>query len=302
MKFPIPARYLYHMPVIILMIISGIFGQNRAYAQLPECGKVYMDRYNGEGPSDIDSAEIFIYDPFVPLSETNPAPNTIKLPPASGGLAISTVLSTSGSMETFYTIVDGYYYYLDPFSLLWINTGHIANNSGVNIGAGGGYIYNLNGNEGSVSRYDGTSSTIVIASLDGFPSGGPYDMIADCEGNFYILRIGISDPNHYFRKYNPSGVLLQEWDVDFPPGYYASAGFVKFDTTFFRRWQFAWMDPVMKKVLFKGILTEDELAFSNVPIELEDFGDQALGEYGHLRNHGSRISGDSIIHFGYHIL
>ncbi|RYZ19720.1 MAG: hypothetical protein EOP49_48155, partial [Sphingobacteriales bacterium] len=146
---------------------------------------------------------IFNYDPTLPLSTTNPVPNTIIMPPAGVGslnpancIAVSPVLSGgSGPALTFYTgaytstpagLLYHFYYY-DGTG--WVNTGHETGPAGSgtnNMGAGGGYIYTfgINGlpNNTSIYRYDGTGNAVLVLNYPFAP--GSADVVVDCSGNF----------------------------------------------------------------------------------------------------------------------
>lgn len=191
--------------------IAGVTGT--MHAQLPVCadtgGLVYVHTNNS----------IADWDPSQPLSGTNPVTNTIAMPSFAGGLAVGPNLNSSTAPSpTFYTNVNGTYHYYDGTA--WVNTGHTA--GAVNLGAGGGYIYALEGSSGQVYKYDGTANATLLITVPGFNGGGPYDVVVDCSGNFYILR---TQSPAWLRKYDPSGTLLQEWTVTGAPSTGAGGGF-----------------------------------------------------------------------------
>ena len=173
-------------------------------AQLPVCsgtgsGLIYSLNYS------INTIEN--YDPTQPLSITNPSANTIPWPPGAIGLAVSENINGPGPSPTFYSI-DGGGIYLYWDGVTWVNTGHSAGNAAsVNPGAGGGYIYSLVGANGEIWRYDGTGNAVLIVTIPDFNTLGPFDLAADCNGNFYILNT----TNNWLRQYNSSGVLQQTW-------------------------------------------------------------------------------------------
>lgn len=199
---------------------------NFANAQMPQClgsgGFVYIQNGNN----------IYNFDPTLPASATNPTINTIVLPGGSGGLAVSrNINSTTAPSPTFYTTVNNNYYYYDGAA--WINTGHsVGNAAAVNIGAGGGFLYNLVGGSGQVYKYDGTGPGTLLTTVAGFNGGGPYDLVGDCAGNWYIINPNTSS-GQYLRKYSPTGVLLQTYTLTNAPNSSAGGGFAIVGSTVF---------------------------------------------------------------------
>src|SRR5690606_30504954 len=114
---------------------------------------------------------------------TNPFLNTINCP--GSGLAVSDYLGPGPTYKTFYTVVGNVYWYYDGTA--WVSSGHTA--GAVNPGAGGGYIYSLIGGTGEVYKYDGTGNASLLTTVTGFASGGPFDLVADKDGNWYILKL-----------------------------------------------------------------------------------------------------------------
>lgn len=191
---------------IIFLLFSLIMGELKAFAQLPVCSGngnkiIYYVLYN--------SSDIYNYNTTLPLSSTNPSLNSIALPAnASPALAVSTNLNTSSPSPTFYTVVSGYYYYYNGTT--WVNTGYTAggsNVSGINPGAGGGYIYNLDYGNGNVYKYDGTGNATILVNVS--TTNLDDDVAVDCSGNFYILNIGSLG----LRKYNTAGSLITSWTL-----------------------------------------------------------------------------------------
>jgi gliding motility-associated-like protein len=152
------------------------------------------------------------FDPAAPVSATNPAVNTIPLPPGgAGGLAVSTNLNGPGPSPTFYLVggSTGTYMYWDGTT--WVNTGHTW--SAVNPCGAGSYIYTLNGGSGQVYRYDGSGNDVLVTTISSFASGGPYDLAGDNCGNFYVLRMNNAPYSPYLNKYDPAGNLLASYTV-----------------------------------------------------------------------------------------
>ncbi|MFA6057323.1 MAG: gliding motility-associated C-terminal domain-containing protein [Taibaiella sp.] len=199
--------------------ILSCLASSSIQAQLPTCngnnGLIYFLVQQGPMP-----AGIYNWDPTQPFSATNPVLNTIPLPnPYSSFLTVGDNLSGSGPSPTFYTSVNGIYYYYNGST--WVNTGHSSGPDNVGAGAGGGYIYSYDaGASGKVYKYDGTGDATLLMTVPNYGFWGANDLAADCEGNFYTLNyvdfMGYTAPSDsigWLRKYSPTGTLLQEWST-----------------------------------------------------------------------------------------
>lgn len=182
-------------------------------AQLPDCtvspsSIVYIQTGGG----------IYNYDVTLPQSPTNPSLNTI--PNGGSGLAVSNNLNNPlGPSPTFYCVIGGNYAYWDGAA--WVNTGHSAGPGGyVNPGGGGNYIYNYTAG-GNISRYDGTGPATVLFNIPGFGSGGPFDVVGDCDGGFYVLRTDTNGGPGFMRKYDSTATLVSSWTTT---GTWSTAG------------------------------------------------------------------------------
>jgi gliding motility-associated-like protein len=218
-------KYLYLKAALFLVLLCG--SAVVSYAQLPDCDNIYLKKTEG----------IYNYDPRLPVSDINPLKNTITVAAnAFYGLTVSPVLGSGDPALTFYSVdaMSGMYTYYDPVAKAWVNTNHGTGSlSAVNIAAGGPYIFNLVGATGKVYRYDGMGPGVLIATVTDFIGGAPYDLVTDCEGNWYILNVRNTKP--FLRKYNAEGDLLHSWVVYNPrndtlsPG----AGFAIMGTTLY---------------------------------------------------------------------
>jgi len=194
-------RFVYLSLSVLLSFYSFIF---RVNAQLPDCVDqaeiIYILKSNGE----ILNWNSTTFPPVTTIANTISAP-------INGGLAVCDRLPQR-DYKTFY-VVGGfppYYQYHDGTN--WVNTGHLAGPNASNIAGAGKYIYNLNGINGIVYRYDGTNNDEPILSLPVW--GGPFDLAGDSEGNFYILKTNSSgNTTRWFRKYDPDGTMLQQWEI-----------------------------------------------------------------------------------------
>jgi hypothetical protein len=167
--------YTSRIPILVLLcsLLTGV-----AKAQLPQKNLVYIEFTT----NFYDSDSLYNYDPSLPVSTSNPWINTIPLPDNNVGLAISPVLGSGDSTLTYYTGVDGNYWYYNPTTHIWVNTGYLYGTStSVNFGGGGGYLYSLDGFGGFVFRFDGDSNAVWVATVN---TPFPFDLVADCEGNF----------------------------------------------------------------------------------------------------------------------
>ena len=192
----------------LILSLSGIL----CFSQNPLCsnGFVYMD-----GGSFISA-----YNPSLPLSTTNPAPTNI--PTFGGGLTLMPNISGGTLSPTFYSVSGGNYWYWNGAA--WVNTGHSTGNSAaVNLAGCGGILYNLVGGTGQVYSYNGTGNGSLLTTLSGFNGGGPYDLVTDCNCNFYALNTTV--PNQGLSMYSPTGALQCTYTLSGMPSAGAGGGF-----------------------------------------------------------------------------
>ena len=184
-------------------------------AQLPTCtspGLVYFHV----------GSDVYNYDPYQPVSAINPLLNTITV--TGTGLAVCNNLNGAGPSPTFYTVSGNNFWYYNGTN--WINTGHfVGNATAVNIAGGGNYIYALVGATGDVYQYDGTGPGTLLTTVTGFAGGGPFDLVADIFGNWYILKLTTGSGGPYLRKYDPSGNIIQAWTITGSPNTGSGGGF-----------------------------------------------------------------------------
>lgn len=202
--------------LLILLMLGKSTGTR---AQLPDCSSDSSLVYSLSGRVVLGALyvaeHIYNWNPYLPLSATNPSLNTIVPDSSFIGLAVSENINvTTGPSPTFYAVENNTakLYYHDGTN--WVYTGHTAGASAINIGAGGGYIYGLDGATGNIYRYDGTANATFLTTVTDFNASGPIDLVADCEGNFYIMKCG--NPG-WLRKYTAAGVLAYQWNVTGAP-------------------------------------------------------------------------------------
>lgn len=197
-----------------LITIACMFSSVQLFSQMPTCPSpyVYMD-----GGSFIQ-----FYNPALPLSATNPS-NT-NIPTFGSGLALMPNITGPSftPSPTFYTTSGNNYYYWNGSS--WVNTGGSTGNSAaVNIAGCGGKIYNLVGSTGQVYVYNGTGNGTLLTTISGFGGGGPYDLVCDCNCNFYLLNT--TTPNQSLTLYSSTGGTLCSWSLSGMPNTSAGGGF-----------------------------------------------------------------------------
>lgn len=143
------------------------------------------------------------------------------LPAGSGGLAVGPNLGFPAPNPTYWTTAGSTYWYYNGAG--WTNTGHnTGNGAAVNIGCGGGFMYNLVGGSGQIYSYNGTGPGTLLVTLAGFAGGGPYDVVCDDAGNFFILK---NTAPQSLSMYGPNGVLKCSWTLANNPTSSAGGGF-----------------------------------------------------------------------------
>lgn len=125
------------------------------------------------------------------------------------GLSINRILSIPGSTEVMYTCnTAAIYEYWNGST--WVSTGHTS--GGLHPGGTNQYIFNLDGANGTVYRYDGTSNSVPITTNLPTVFNSIYDLATDTAGNFYILYTD----NSGFPElvvYDPNGMPIDSFPV-----------------------------------------------------------------------------------------
>lgn len=212
--------------------------QSSSQAQLPTCSNIYYDDYLTYWiplfgtvliplVSQPPTLKLYNFDPAAPVSATNPVLNTISLPSGyAAGLTVSKVLNSNNPTLTFYCITgdpftpgDAKFCYYDPATSAWVITNHQAFEA-VNLAAGGnGLIYGYAVSTSDVYTYDGTGDATLLITIPEMDTEGPADLVADCEGNWYIMNFTGRNSTPFLRKYSPTGVLLGSWTISNPNDY-----------------------------------------------------------------------------------
>ncbi|MCX8080312.1 MAG: gliding motility-associated C-terminal domain-containing protein [Bacteroidia bacterium] len=152
------------------------------------------------------------------------------LPAGAGGLAIGPAFGFPAPNPTWWTTSGGTYWYYSNAGT-WVNTGHTTGNgAAVNLGGGGGFIYNLVGATGQIYVYNGTGNGFLLTTLTPpFGGGGPYDVVVDQAGNFFILKA--STPGQGLYVYSPSGALTCSYAANGMISQTAGGGFAILPST-----------------------------------------------------------------------
>lgn len=159
------------------------------YSQNINCDHIYW----------MDTDTIFEYDP----SSKTYKQYSFRCPSGSSGLAIAPDFKRKDKL-TFYTTVNSYMHYFDGTK--WVNTNHYVNT--VNIAGGGSYMYILDGINSAVYRYDGKGDAVLLMNLPE-TFAGPYDLVCDNKGNFYLMHTR----KRKLIQYDPEGNIIKEYNL-----------------------------------------------------------------------------------------
>ncbi|MDF2449762.1 MAG: hypothetical protein K0R26_2266 [Bacteroidota bacterium] len=194
-------------PFSALTLLIALVCSYSSFAQIPiDCNKFYLH----------DGTVIRTYNP----ATSSHVANSISCPAAGNGLAVSNNLNSASPAVTFYTTISGQYWYYNGST--WVNTNHsCSSGSAVNICGAGPYIYNLDGIGSRVYRYNGTGTDVLVLTLTNWD--GPYDLIGDDNGNFYVLYT--NSGYQKLAKYSPTGVILCTYSLIGLPGSSSGAGY-----------------------------------------------------------------------------
>lgn len=161
---------------ILTFVFSFILIQQNV-AQASSCGS---DNFYELGTNNC----IWTYTATNPSSPNGFNPST---PSGAVGLAIGPNFFAASPAITFYTVLNGIYYYYNGST--FVSTGHSSGGTGFdNPGGSANYIYNIASN-GQVSRYNGTGPATIIATYTNFTGGNvSQDIAGDANDNYYIVK------------------------------------------------------------------------------------------------------------------
>jgi len=195
-------KNLYYILVIVFTFFYSAF-----LSQTPACpnGLVFMH-----------TSPITAYNPALPYSATNPSNTAVPL--GGTGLSYGPNLNAAFPSPTFYTTIGGFMAWWNGTA--WVTTTHTM--PFVNLGGGGGVIYGLNGSTGQIYVYNGTGNATPLTTITNFNGGGPYDLVVDNCGNFYVL---ITTTPQSMAMYGPNGALQCTYNMTGMPSISAGGGF-----------------------------------------------------------------------------
>ncbi len=194
----------------ILFLVASVLLSCAAFSQAPTCPNNQIYIHSG---NSILSQQVPLPGPAIAIMNN--------LPAGSGGLASGPNLGFPAPNPTYWTTSGGTYWYYNGAG--WTNTTHnTGNGAAVNIGCGGGFMYNLVGGTGQIYSYNGSGPGTLLVTLAGFAGGGPYDVVCDMAGNFFILK---NTAPQSLSMYGPNGVLKCSWNLAASPISSAGGGF-----------------------------------------------------------------------------
>ncbi len=208
------------MGTVFRVILLFFFSPLAILAQSITCPSpfVYMDSGNF----------IQYYDPSQPLGPNNPV--TTNIPTFGSGLTLMPNINGGSPSPTFYSVSGGTYWYWDGTN--WVNTNHqTGNGAAVNLGGCNGTLYNLVGFSGQIYAYNGSGNGTLLTTIAGFNGGGPYDLVTDCNCNFYVLNT--TSPNQGLTMYSPNGQVQCTYSLSGMPNTSAGGGFAIIGNTIY---------------------------------------------------------------------
>ncbi|MBA3665552.1 MAG: hypothetical protein H0W61_15295, partial [Bacteroidetes bacterium] len=226
------------------LVILLCFSTSNFFGQTPSCPSPFV--YTDGG------AFIQAYNPALPFSATNPANTTI--PVFGSGLTLMPNINGGSPSPTFYTTSGGTYWWWNGSA--WINTNHsTGNGAAVNLGGCGTKIYNLVGGTGQIYVYNGTGPGTLLTTITSFNGGGPYDIVTDCNCNFYLLN-GSSSPQT-LTMYNSAGAQVCSYNLVNYPNTSAGGGFAIIGNTIY-------VQNNLASGFYIGTLAGANVTFTNV--------------------------------------
>jgi gliding motility-associated-like protein len=182
-----------------VLFLFCLFVKNAAVAQLPTCPSQLLYGLIG--------TTIYAYDPSQPISAGNPASTGVT--GAGSGLTVMPNIN-GGAGPTFYTIGAG-------MTIQWWNGSSWVNTTNtvqaVNLGGCGTTLYCIQ--PPNLYVYNGNGNATLLMTV---PASVVYDVIPDCDCNFWLLGLGMSPT---LTKYSPNGTVLATYTVT---GYNGGSG------------------------------------------------------------------------------
>ena len=172
----ISSKQILHTALIAFATLASQNGM----AQLPEEKNNIVYSVSGN--------MIYNYDPTQQVEAgINPKQNKIALPAgAKNCIAVSKNINEKSPATTFYTIVDGFYYYYNGTK--WLNTGHSCGNTNINnISSGGNYLYHTTDNNDKVYVYNGKENGMLLTKVN-FGASTDEISLKNDHGKFFVLK------------------------------------------------------------------------------------------------------------------
>ncbi len=232
----------------IAFLLFLIFFQSFSFAQKIECDHIYW----------VNNSEIFEYDPLMEISKYT----GFNSPPGASGIAIAPNINGGGKELTFYCVVNERINYYDGKT--WINTGHLSGS--VNLAGGGNYIYILDGINSKLFRYDGKENAKELLKFNSF--AGPFDLVADSKGNFYLIFTKMNK----MVQYDPEGKVLKQYRLEGLSGQTSGGGFAYRDNVIYGNFTSGSMIGVFKGGVIRftptGLIPNSVDDFASCPLEM----------------------------------
>jgi hypothetical protein len=233
----------------IVYIFLGLCMSTAGFSQNIDCDHIYW----------MDQDTIYDYDP----SSKSYTRFSTRCPYQSSGLAIAPDFRKKDKL-TFYTTVNSFLYYFD--GTRWVNTNHYVNT--VNIAGGGDYIYILDGINSAIYRYDGKGDAQLLMELPE-TFAGPYDLVCDNKGNFYLMHT----KKKKLIQYDPNGNIIKEYKLSGLNDQTSGGGFAYRDNIIYAN---------VTGSSMIGIFKDDTIRFTkakHMPTSMNDFASCPLDAF-----------------------
>ncbi len=170
-------------------------------AQTINCDLIYF----------VNNSEIYAYDPLTQAYNYT----GFNSPDGASGLGIGKDIVGKTDRLTFFCSVSEYLWYYDEKK--WVNTNHFSQS--VNLAGAGDYWFIMDGIDSKVYRYDGKGNATEILDFPSF--AGPYDLVGDSKGNFYM----IFTKENRMTQFSQEGKVLKQYRIEGLSGQTTGGGF-----------------------------------------------------------------------------
>lgn len=184
--------------ILIILFSFSILG---ASAQNINCDLIYF----------VNNSKIYAYDPLKQTYEYS----GLSSPDGASGLGIGKDIVGKRDELTFFCSVDDYLWYYDGKK--WVNTNHFGQS--VNLAGAGDYWFIMDGIDSKVYRYDGKANATELLDFPNF--AGPYDLVGDSKGNFYMIFTKMNR----MTQFDSNGKTLKNYRIEGLSGQTTGGGF-----------------------------------------------------------------------------